>query len=136
MINKRFIRYREIFPKSEVERQLGKFRTVSSTSRNRFSLRISECENTKLIEDDGSSKEKSIEQSSDNIEDDSSTVMTDLTGNSSAEKSNQSSHIEIKQESVNYLGYYSSHEQLMQQLILDCANATQKKIGDMVMQGK
>lgn len=44
-------------------------------------------------------------------------------------------NIEIKQESVNYLGYYSSHKQLMQQLILDCANSTQKKIRDMVTQG-
>lgn len=45
------------------------------------------------------------------------------------------SHIEIFQESVNYLGYYSSHEQLMQQLILDKANTTQKNIKGMVKKG-
>ncbi|KAJ8966988.1 hypothetical protein NQ317_011188, partial [Molorchus minor] len=44
-------------------------------------------------------------------------------------------YIEINQESVNYLGYYSSHEQLMQQLILDKANTTQKNIKDMVAKG-
>lgn len=45
------------------------------------------------------------------------------------------SYVEIKQESVNYLGYYSSHEQLMQQLILDRASIARKKIRDMVAQG-
>lgn len=115
---------------------MGKFRTVSSTSRNRLSLRISECENARFIDDVKVLRENSLEQSSENTNNDCSTVITELTGNSSVEQSISSSHIEIKQESVNYLGYYSSHEQLMQQLILDCANATQKKIGDMVMQGK
>lgn len=42
---------------------------------------------------------------------------------------------EIQQESVNYLGYYSSHEQLMQQLILDHAKVTQEQIKEMVAKG-
>lgn len=120
-----------------MERQLGKFRTVSSTSRNRLSLRISECETTKSTEEVKPPKEKSVERSSENSSDgDTTSINSESTGKTSKEKSIPSSHIEIKQEFVNYLGYYSSHEQLMQQLILDCANATQKKIGDMVMQGK
>lgn len=41
----------------------------------------------------------------------------------------------IKQESINYLGYYSSHEQAMRQLILDCAYTTQKQIKSMVAKG-
>lgn len=41
----------------------------------------------------------------------------------------------IKQESINYLGYYSSHEQVMRQLILDCAAMTQKQIKSMVAKG-
>lgn len=52
------------------------------------------------------------------------------------EKAKTSSHVEIKQEVVNYLGYYSSHEQLMQQLILDHARITRQKIREMVAQGK
>lgn len=41
----------------------------------------------------------------------------------------------IKQESINYLGYFSSHEQAMRQLILDCAYMTQKQIKSMVAKG-
>lgn len=41
----------------------------------------------------------------------------------------------FRQESVNYIGYYSSHEQLMQQLILDRAAAARKQIRLMVDQG-
>lgn len=41
----------------------------------------------------------------------------------------------IKQESINYLGYFSSHEQVMRQLILDYAYMTQKQIRNMVAKG-
>lgn len=40
-----------------------------------------------------------------------------------------------RQEAVNYLGYYSSHEQLMQQLILEQANSAVQRICSMVTQG-
>lgn len=121
-----------------MERKLGKFRTVSSTSRNRLSFRISECENVRSVEDQKPSIPKSEVSSQDSTNDENGSVISSETSSKKVpkEKSIPSSHIEIKQESVNYLGYYSSHEQLMQQLILDCANSTQKKIGDMVMQGK
>lgn len=46
-----------------------------------------------------------------------------------------SHHVEIRQEAVNYLGYYSSHEQLMQQLILQQAAAARNHIVSMVTQG-
>lgn len=55
--------------------------------------------------------------------------------NSLSQQSNSLPYVELYQESVNYLGYYSSHEQLMQQLILDKANTTQKHIRDMVSKG-
>jgi hypothetical protein len=40
-----------------------------------------------------------------------------------------------RQEAVNYLGYYSSHEQLMQQLILEQADNAVQRICAMVSQG-
>ncbi|RZF32788.1 hypothetical protein LSTR_LSTR011434 [Laodelphax striatellus] len=46
-----------------------------------------------------------------------------------------SQHNEIRPESVNYLGYYSSHEQLMQQLILEQAEAARRHIIWMASQG-
>lgn len=42
---------------------------------------------------------------------------------------------QINTESVNYLGYYSSHEEVMQQLILECAHATRRQIRNMVKEG-
>ena len=42
---------------------------------------------------------------------------------------------QIRQESINYLGYYSSHEQLMQQVIMEQAATAQKHINAMVAQG-
>lgn len=53
-----------------------------------------------------------------------------------SQQSNSIPYVEIYQESVNYLGYYSSHEQLMQQLILDKARATQEHVKNMVEKGK
>lgn len=43
--------------------------------------------------------------------------------------------VQIRQESVNYLGYYSSHEQLMQQLIMSQAQAARRHIIDMIERG-
>lgn len=40
-----------------------------------------------------------------------------------------------RQEAINYLGYYSSHEQLMQQLILEQADSAVQRICTMVSQG-
>lgn len=45
------------------------------------------------------------------------------------------SNVEIKQESVNYIGYYSSHEQLMQQLLSERVAASRHEIQEMVSQG-
>lgn len=43
--------------------------------------------------------------------------------------------VQIRQESVNYLGYYSSHEQLMQQMIMSQAQAARQHIANMVDRG-
>ncbi|XP_043281050.1 KICSTOR complex protein SZT2-like isoform X2 [Venturia canescens] len=42
---------------------------------------------------------------------------------------------QIRQESINYLGYYSSHEQLMQQLITTQARTARDHITDMIERG-
>lgn len=44
-------------------------------------------------------------------------------------------NVEIKQESVNYIGYYSSHEQLMQQLMMEQATSARHDIREMVTKG-
>lgn len=55
---------------------------------------------------------------------------------SNTSSSSSSPHlVQIRQESVNYLGYYSSHEQLMQQLIMSQAHAARMHITNMVERG-
>lgn len=116
-----------------MDEKLGKFRKVSSTAPSTSAV-------DKVIEDrdsttdpirdslSSSDKENSLsgKQSSDSATNDDGSIN---------QQSNSSPYIELYQESVNYLGYYSSHEQLMQQLILDKAHTTQLHIRDMVSKG-
>ncbi|XP_008200755.1 KICSTOR complex protein SZT2 isoform X3 [Tribolium castaneum] len=121
---------REIYPKSEVEPKLGKFRTVSSTARSLSALEknLSDLEtSTSKHEDDNyelSSSDEHIIFNSESDKSDDQPIHQPSTP-----------QVEISPESVNYLGYYSSHEQLMQQMILDKANTTQKHIKEMVAKG-
>lgn len=55
-----------------------------------------------------------------------------LAGSSTTVSSNL---VQIRQESVNYLGYYSSHEQLMQQMIMSQAQAATARITTMIKDG-
>lgn len=50
-------------------------------------------------------------------------------------EASSSNLLQIRQESINYLGYYSSHEQLMQQLIMSQAQAAREHITSMIEQG-
>ncbi|XP_012282231.1 KICSTOR complex protein SZT2 isoform X2 [Orussus abietinus] len=53
-----------------------------------------------------------------------------------ASSSSSSTHLlQIRQESVNYLGYYSSHEQLMHQMMMSQAYAAREHIVNMVERG-
>ncbi|XP_031787876.1 KICSTOR complex protein SZT2 isoform X2 [Nasonia vitripennis] len=61
-----------------------------------------------------------------------SPLATNVLNASTASSSNLT---QIRQESINYLGYYSSHEQLMQQLIMSQASAAQQHIKNMIEQG-
>lgn len=131
---------REIYPKSEVEEKLGKFRTVSSTARSLSALEREPETEASLEKSEKGDTDRELTSS----KDDRDTVLSRNQSNDSvdngtsslSQQSNSIPYIEIYQESVNYLGYYSSHEQLMQQLILDKAHTTQKHIKNMVDKGK
>ncbi|KAJ8681967.1 hypothetical protein QAD02_017759 [Eretmocerus hayati] len=64
-----------------------------------------------------------------------SSSSTPETATVSASLSGLASPSQIREESVNYLGYYSSHEQLMQQLIMVQASAARQHIEAMLDQG-
>lgn len=96
-------------------------------------LDTSECNSEKtddIIKDSASYSENDINLSGKHSQDSATNDEGSL-----SQQSNSLPYIELYQESVNYLGYYSSHEQLMQQLILDKAKTTQKHIRDMVSKG-
>ena len=119
--------FREIYPKSEIEPKLGKFRTVSSTARSLSALeQISgDLENSISKPDDSGDLTDSDEH-----------IMFASENRSERSDEQPVQQFEISQESVNYLGYYSSHEQLMQQMILEKAYTTQRHIKEMVAKGE
>lgn len=121
---------RDIYPKSEVERTLGKFQTVTNSIKTSFGTeKLPEKENRAMSDPEReASSSVELPTGDDESKNDKKAFVKD-------DKS-YTARGEIKQESVNYLGYYSSHEQVMQQLILDCASATQKQINNMVAKGK
>ncbi|XP_075219216.1 KICSTOR complex protein SZT2-like isoform X2 [Lycorma delicatula] len=113
---------RELYPKLEIERKLGKFCTVSIASPSSTGP-ISVAENSLMVIDDiledtdtslGMKSEQMLQSPSDK-------EIVTLS--------------KIRPEYVNYLGYYSSHEQLMQQLILEQAEAVRRHIRWMIEQG-
>ncbi|XP_053983197.1 KICSTOR complex protein SZT2-like [Hylaeus volcanicus] len=155
---------RELYPKSEVENnKLGKFRTVYSIEKPILNT-CTESESVMEIFEKGIAKEFSteFEEHGQELKDkkndskiptlnsqtncNSTSAPTPppvpnspLTQNAnlpSASVNSTSSHlIQIRQESINYLGYYSSHEQLMQQTIMSQADAARLHILNMVDRG-
>ncbi|XP_048517774.1 KICSTOR complex protein SZT2 isoform X3 [Dendroctonus ponderosae] len=120
---------RDIFPMFENEQKLGKFRTVSSTGGPSTSDKSATDLELSLPKSESNGEAERAERLADN--DDKSL------SRSSEDKplSKLLATVTIMQESVNYLGYYSPHEQIMQQLILDKARSTQKDIRNMVSKG-
>lgn len=116
-VNTLEINFRDIYPKSEVERTLGKFQTVTHVGPtlpfNKPSDQIKINSSDTECETSGSTEVPSLSS----VFDESLNCAT------------------IKQESINYLGYFSSHEQVMRQLILDYAYMTQNQIRNMVAKG-
>ncbi|XP_043599602.1 KICSTOR complex protein SZT2-like isoform X2 [Bombus pyrosoma] len=147
---------RELYPKREVENnKLGKFRTVYSVEKSP-STYTEAVMNT--INESSSDLQECKQDSNDKKGDTklySATLGTNcnntgaptpppvpnspLTQNvnpPSVSVNSSSPHlIQIRQESINYLGYYSSHEQLMQQTIMSQANAARMHIMNMIKRG-
>ncbi|XP_076669350.1 KICSTOR complex protein SZT2 isoform X3 [Andrena cerasifolii] len=154
---------RELYPKREVENnKLGKFRTVYSVEKPITNASAESESVMKMIKKAGSKESSSNFQE---FSQDLSTKKNEtklaipnfntncnsgaptpppvpnspLTQNAnppSISITTPSSHlIQIRQESINYLGYYSSHEQLMQQTIMSQANAARTHILNMVDRG-
>ncbi|KAF7281911.1 hypothetical protein GWI33_004033 [Rhynchophorus ferrugineus] len=107
---------RDTYPMYESEQKLGKFRTVSSS----LQLEAS-CPN--------------LESSADDTDPRTSDDGSQNTSLDDAPMSKVHNTMIIRQEPVTYLGYYSPHEQIMHQLIMEKAKSTQNDIRDMVYKG-
>ncbi|XP_043514984.1 KICSTOR complex protein SZT2-like isoform X3 [Frieseomelitta varia] len=146
---------RELYPKKEVENnKLGKFRTV-------YNVEKSICTYTEPVIstlNESSADLQEGRQVSNDKKSDAKLYSTNFgtncnnTGaptpppvpnspltqnvNPPSISVNSSPHlIQIRQESINYLGYYSSHEQLMQQTIMSQANTARMHIMNMIKRG-
>lgn len=122
-----------MYPKSEIDEKLGKFRTVSSTARS-----LSGLEREPQTTEDCTRHDQNLTSSDEQLTPSRkiSSGSLNCQGSVTSQQSTSLPYVELSTESVNYLGYYSSHEQLMQQLILDKASETQKHIKSMVAKGK
>ncbi|XP_046683213.1 KICSTOR complex protein SZT2-like isoform X2 [Homalodisca vitripennis] len=108
----------EPYAKLENERKLGKFRTVS-TANPLIVMGVMSRETTPPSSEDLPEELLESHHSSPTVQ---------------LERRPSTQFFEIKQETVNYLGYYSSHEQFMQQLILEQAQTAKKNIEEMIAQ--
>ncbi|OAD53477.1 Protein SZT2, partial [Eufriesea mexicana] len=147
---------RELYPKREVENnKLGKFRTVYNIdkSTNTYTEPVTDTPN------ESSSDFQEYRQDSNDKKNDSKLYSSNMGTNCNStgaptpppvpnspltqnvnppnvSVNSPSPHlIQIRQESINYLGYYSSHEQLMQQTIKSQANAARMHIMNMIKRG-
>lgn len=114
---------REMYPAIGREEKLGKFKTVSSASR---SILGATTERDECV---------SNQFKPENFEDISSISENEHDDNELNNEKSNVTYIEISTEKVNYLGYYSSHEELMQKLILEKAQTTHNAITSMVKKG-
>ncbi|XP_026671200.1 KICSTOR complex protein SZT2-like [Ceratina calcarata] len=131
---------REVYPKRDMENYstLGKFQTVHNVEKSKSSSKEITAENP------------SCQEPKPNLNDNKSQTVN--CGNSTApvpppvpnslfsrnlnvSKSSETSSIQIRQESINYLGYYSSHEQSMQRTIALKANEARSSIIQMINKG-
>ncbi|CAK9801279.1 KICSTOR complex protein SZT2 [Anthophora quadrimaculata] len=149
---------RELYPKREVENnKLGKFRTVYSIEKSATNT-YTESTNMDIFNESSSSFQECRQDSIDRKSDSKpcspncstncnstgaptpppvpNSPLTQNVNPPSFLMNASSPHlIQIRQESINYLGYYSSHEQLMQQTIMSQANAARIHITNMIDRG-
>lgn len=151
---------RDHYPKREVENKLGKYRTVYSVVKSVANSQIgSPSESSPVL---SSLLKKCDKEQNDSTPPSSSSSSNVATQDDEEEKEEEdislaptpppvpdsplaqnvlshapstSNLVHIRQESVNYFGYYSSHEQLMQQLIMSQANAAKQHITHMIQKG-
>ncbi|KYN29036.1 Protein SZT2, partial [Trachymyrmex cornetzi] len=146
---------RELYPKREVENnKLGKFRTVYSVGKPATSSCTDNPMESKMLNldqqersssSDVTTKDIDIKTPNYNVHNNSAPTPPPVPNSPLAQTSNIPSAVsdtpppphlmQIRQESVNYLGYYSSHEQLMQQMIMAQAKAARQHITNMVERG-
>ncbi|XP_048511777.1 KICSTOR complex protein SZT2-like isoform X2 [Athalia rosae] len=155
---------RELYPKKEVQNnKLGKFRTVYSVARSTTNsyaesplgsspvsptpfLQHKTLKNEHLTSSvDSSETQEGSKEGEYKLEGPNNVNNTlaptpppvpssPLTQNSSLPRTCPPA-LQIRQESVNYLGYYSSHEQLMQQMMMSQAQAATARITTMIKDG-
>ncbi|XP_076247853.1 KICSTOR complex protein SZT2 [Calliopsis andreniformis] len=153
---------RELYPKEEVENnKLGKFRTVYSIEKpmthtytepenvmemlnKRVSIESSsDCQE---LNDDTNQRKNALKISVSHLNSNYNNTaptpppvpnspLTQHTNVPNKSTSSSSHLIQIRQESINYLGYYSSHEQLMQEMIMSQADAARMHISNMIHEG-
>ncbi|XP_076387408.1 KICSTOR complex protein SZT2 isoform X2 [Megachile rotundata] len=148
---------RELYPKREVENnKLGKFRTVytiekpvantySESTTDIYKENFSSFQEGSSESNDKKSDTKSCSPNFNNSYNSTSAPTPPPVPNSpltqnvnppSISINTSSPHlIQIRQESINYLGYYSSHEQLMQETIMSQAKAAHMHIMNMIERG-
>lgn len=103
-----------------------------------------DCQN-KNVDANGATKDTDVKSTSYNIHNNlaptpppvpNSPLTQNSISNTISNPSSSSPHLmQIRQESVNYLGYYSSHEQLMQEMIMSQAQTARQHITNMVERG-
>ncbi|KOX81297.1 Protein SZT2, partial [Melipona quadrifasciata] len=146
---------RELYPKKEVENnKLGKFRTVYSVEKSictytepvvsTLNESSSDLQESRQVSNDKKSDAKLYSANFGTHCNNTGAPTPPPVPNSPLTQNvnppsislNSSPHlIQIRQESINYLGYYSSHEQLMQQTIMSQANTARMHIMNMIKRG-
>lgn len=125
---------------------------VRDNSRTELSSSDAACVQERSLDSDASTKEADVKATNSNSRNNTAPTpppvpnspltqnsnIPNTTANASSSSSSSSPSpylVQIRQESVNYLGYYSSHEQLMQQMIMSQAQTARQHITSMVERG-
>merc|ERR1719500_1048214 len=109
---------RQLYPLFGVEKKLGKFRTVSTSRSLRMIKSMLQSAHSSLPPSTAESRDTSPEQDTDTVVSIKSPLLGRLSG--------------IRSESVNYIGYYSAHEETMKAMIAEQAIAGEERVAGVV----
>lgn len=133
---------REVYPKRDMENYstLGKFQTVHYVEKSKSSSKEVTVESPTAQEPKPSNLNDNNKLQTVNCGNSTAPVPPPVPNslfsrNLSVSKNSETSSIQIRQESINYLGYYSSHEQSMQRTITLKANEARSSIIKMINKG-